>query len=115
MIEVKLIKTNNFFKGIIIKDHANKDVIGKDLVCCAVSTLSITLANYLTETLNYSTEDLNLYLIESEEFPLISINIEDKSIYEDMNVQNGFKYLERGIISLIEDNSDYIDLIYREV
>ncbi len=115
MIEIKLIKEDNFFKGLMVRNHANTDEFGKDLLCTSISTLSITLVNYLTDVLKIDYSDLNLYMIESKEFPLISINIEDKRIYEDVKVQAGFSYLEIGVESLIDEYKDFIDLIYQEV
>lgn len=115
MIEIKLIKANNYFNGVMIRNHSNMDEIGRDIVCAAVSTLSITLTNYLSEVLNINLKDLNLYMIENEDSPLISIDIRDEGIYKDQKVQSGFLFFEIGIKALIDEYSDYVKLIYREV
>lgn len=115
MIEVKLIKDNNLYKSVFINGHANMDEKGKDLVCAAVTSLSMTLINYFLEFVAIKEEDLNLYIIENEEASLISLDIQDKNLYSLDKVQNGFSFFEIGIKSLMQDHSKYVELIYREV
>ena len=45
MIKIKLLKTGDDFKKIIIKGHAMFDDFGKDIVCAAVSSTVITSVN----------------------------------------------------------------------
>lgn len=115
MIEVTLIKDKDSFKSLFMTGHANMSKRGEDIVCASASTLAFTLVNYLIEVTEISLEDLNFHGIENEESPIFSINIEDSVIYNNSSVQSGFQFFEIGILSLIEEYSDYIKLIYREV
>ncbi len=47
MISVKLTldKKDDFIKEVVVSGHARSDEHGKDLVCCSVSTLGISLIN----------------------------------------------------------------------
>ena len=47
MIKVTLIKKDNVITNINIIGHAGYDVSGKDIVCAAVSSISITTINAL--------------------------------------------------------------------
>lgn len=55
MIEVSILKEESFdserFLGFLMKGHADSDVRGKDLVCCAASTLATDSINALTGVL----------------------------------------------------------------
>ena len=44
MIKI-IIKRNDSIEGITIKGHANYDEYGKDIVCAAVSSISLTTCN----------------------------------------------------------------------
>ena len=56
MIEVRILKEKSNdserLAGFIMKGHADSDVRGKDLVCCAASTLATDSVNALTGVLN---------------------------------------------------------------
>lgn len=115
MIEVKLIKENGYFKSMLITGHAGFADTGYDIVCASVTTLAMGLSNYLLEVEKINMEDLNFYAIENEESSLLSLDLRDKNLYEREGVQAGFKFFEISILSLIQDYSDYVELIYREV
>lgn len=115
MLNVKLIKRDELFSGLLISGHANMAKFGEDIVCASVSTLGFTLANYLIEALAISDKDLNLCAIENEEASLLNIIIEDRVIYDNQLVQCGFKFFEIGIVSLLDDYSEYVELVYQEV
>lgn len=115
MIEVRLIKDNEKFKSVLITGHAGYANPGYDLVCASMSSLAMGLSNYLIEVEKIAIDDLNFYAIENEEASLLSINIEDPSIYNRPGVQSGFKFFEISILSLIQDYKDYLKLVYREV
>lgn len=55
MIEVRIFKEfrkdYDRLSGFSMKGHANSDIRGKDLVCCAASTLAINTINAITEVL----------------------------------------------------------------
>lgn len=115
MIEVKIIKENNFIKSVLINGHANFAKYGEDIVCASVTCLAMSLVNYFNEYLKINIEDMNFYAIENEESSLFSIDIREEDIYKLNEVQDGFKFFEIGIIFLVQDYSNYLELIYREV
>ena len=45
MIQVKIIKKDNFYKQIDIIGHANYDLYGKDIVCASISSIITTTVN----------------------------------------------------------------------
>lgn len=115
MLSVKLIQREKFFTGLFVSGHALMAEPGEDIVCASVSTLGFTLANYFLDVLQISKKNLNLHAIENEASSILSINIEDENTFKDQRVQYGFKFFEIGIISLLEDYSEYLELIYQEV
>ena len=52
MIKVKLLKNDSNLNEIIIKGHAMYDDFGKDIVCAAVSALSISTVNGLEQVVH---------------------------------------------------------------
>lgn len=115
MIEVTLVKEKDNFKSLFMTGHSNMSKHGEDIVCASASILAFTLVNFLIEVTGISLEDLNFHGIENEENPIFSINIEKNEIYNNSSVQSAFQFFEIGILSLTEEYSDYIKLIYREV
>ncbi len=49
MIKVKILKKNNSISKITINGHADYDLVGKDIVCSAVSSIVITTINGIIE------------------------------------------------------------------
>lgn len=45
MLNIKYNKINNIIENISLKGHAQYDVIGKDIVCAAASSIYITTIN----------------------------------------------------------------------
>lgn len=115
MLEVKIFRKNSVYTGLIISGHAFMAEPGEDIVCASVSTLGFTLANYFLEALGLSEENLNFHAIENEESSILSINIENENIYNNQRVQDGFNFFEIGMRSLIDEYSEYLELIYQEV
>lgn len=115
MINVKIIKKEDFIKSIFIDGHANMAQYGYDIVCAGVSTLAYSLINYFEEVLEIEKSELNFVAIENEESSIFSINVENECIYKDERVNLGFKFFEIGIKSLVNSYGKYIELKYREV
>lgn len=115
MLEVKIFRKDSVFTGLLISGHAFMAKPGEDIVCASVSTLGFTLTNYFLEVLNISQENLNFHAIENEESSILSINIESENIYKNQRVQDGFNFFEIGLRSLIDEYSEYLELIYQEV
>lgn len=60
MIKVLTEKENNRIKRVLIKGHANYDKYGQDIVCAAVSAMTITTVNAiasLEETIKYTSKE----------------------------------------------------------
>jgi len=115
MLEIKLFNRKKLFTGVLITGHADFCEPGYDIVCAGVSTLSMSLVNFLNTTLEISIDDLNYFSIENEESSVFSNNVENPEIYNNNEFQIGFKFFDIGIKSLLQDYSDYIKLIYQEV
>lgn len=49
MITITEIKRHNHLVGFDVSGHAQYDLYGKDIVCCAISTLAINAVNTLQE------------------------------------------------------------------
>jgi uncharacterized protein YsxB (DUF464 family) len=66
MIKVTVRKHNNNINELVIKGHADYDVLGKDIVCAAVSSIAITTVNNIIalEDSIYCDEDSGLLNIK---------------------------------------------------
>jgi uncharacterized protein YsxB (DUF464 family) len=73
MIKVNVLKKDNIVDKIIIKGHANYDIIGKDIVCSAASSIVITTINGIL-----SIDESLISYIESKD--LLTINILKKDL-----------------------------------
>ncbi|MBZ2175354.1 ribosomal-processing cysteine protease Prp [Schnuerera sp. xch1] len=115
MIEVTIFKDNKgYIQKYNVSGHADYDVIGKDIVCAAVSMLAQTTLNSLIEVCKL-TQDQVSYFIEDENGVLeviiskkISMEVRDK-------VEIVLKTFEVGIKSIISNYSEYVTLKYKEV
>ncbi|MCI5840169.1 MAG: ribosomal-processing cysteine protease Prp [Peptoniphilaceae bacterium] len=105
MISVELLKEKDDFKGFKIKGHANSNIYGKDIVCAAVSILSVTCVN----TLDYYNEKFK-FNDNGKIMELLILN-------PNKNTQVILKNFEIGILSLLENKeySKYIVLNTMEV
>ena len=59
MIRVNVKYNNNKVYELVIKGHAGYDIAGKDIVCAAVSSIAIAVANdiiALDESIDYETD-----------------------------------------------------------
>jgi len=72
MINISINIKSDFIKTIKLSGHAGSDEKGKDLVCCSISTLTISLINGLSEVV-----DADIKAEVSEGYTLIEINEEN--------------------------------------
>lgn len=67
MIKVSIKKENGIINGITIKGHSDYEELGKDIVCAAVSSISITTVNALIsideDCIDYTNDDGFLKII----------------------------------------------------
>ena len=103
MIDVTLLIKNEKRLGFAIKDHANFDQHGYDIVCAAVSILSYTAVN----TLDYCEIDFDFFDDENEmKVSLKNSNEKSEIILNDFEI---------GIKTLLTNYNEYVNLNYREV
>ncbi|HEY4544117.1 MAG TPA: ribosomal-processing cysteine protease Prp [Tissierellaceae bacterium] len=112
MIEVVLKTRDKNLLGFEVSGHAQYDQSGKDIVCSAVSVLTINSINTLEEVLNLKNE-----IKYSEKENLITLDINTKSLdelklHDTQVVLRGF---ELGITSILREYQEFVELYYREV
>ena len=90
MINIKIIKENNFVSKVTIKGHSGYSENGRDIVCASISSIAITTVNAIIR--------INSEIITFEEndgFLVIEIKKEDRVINILMNnMIDLFKELE---------------------
>lgn len=87
MIKVKLTKSDNIVKKIIIKGHADSADYGKDIVCASVSSAVITTVNILlsvdSECITYDdTNGLIINIIKDNDLTNKIINVLINNLYK---------------------------------
>ena len=111
MIQVIIKEKGKDIDGFEVLGHADSAERGKDIVCAAVSVLTINTINTLTElvkvdkNINFEILEEGTYLDLDEDFP---------EEYRD-HTQLVLRSFELGIKSILSGNQDYIQLYYREV
>lgn len=118
MIEILLKTRDKKIIGFESSGHANYAAAGEDIICAAVSALTINSINTLEEVLKLG--DKIRYTFDENEITLdINPEILDEARLHDTQVV--LRSYELGIISIIKeyehskDFEDFISLYYREV
>lgn len=76
MIKIEYIENDNFIEYIKIHGHANYDDYGKDIICSAVSAISIGALNALKNIENYTiTQSKGLIILKEKNEPLHDDNV----------------------------------------
>ena len=103
MINISIDIKSDFIEKIKLSGHADSNEKGKDLICCSISTLTISLINALTEIAN-----ANIKAEVSEGFTLIEINEQEKNkrLKSDI-LTKSFMLSVKGIE---EENPEFIKL-----
>ena len=94
MITIAYTRDNNSSRSLRIVGHALSDVVGKDLVCCAVSTLVQTLVMYLES----EKVEVNGYMKEGDVY--ITVN--------DVRAIPYFNLITFGLEQLADQFNNYI-------
>lgn len=112
MIEVILKTRDNKLLGFEVSGHAEFEDTGKDIVCSAVSMLTINSINTLEEVLKLKNE-----IKYSDEENLITLDINTKTLDESKlhDTQVVLRGFELGITSILREYQDFVELYYREV
>lgn len=109
MINILLISKNNNFIKLKVFGHSGYDVLGRDIVCAAVSSIVqsviIGLKNVICKDFDYVIDDKNAY---------VSINISNYSIENISKAQILFNTFKYTMDSLILDYEKYIKMKIEE-
>ena len=99
MIKINVNKKDGKLISISVKGHANSDVIGKDLVCAAVSAVTFGGLNAIKEpnklNIKVSDGDVNVTILEG-------LNDHDYDVFDVMVTQ--YKTIEK-------KNKQYINIV----
>ncbi|MDO5754731.1 MAG: ribosomal-processing cysteine protease Prp [Tissierellia bacterium] len=106
MIDVEIKKTNTVIREMIIHNHAEFDIYGRDIVCAAVSALTLNTINTITHLLKYP---LNYDMDEEQAV----IQIHHDGISKDVNLI--LASLELGLQNIREVYPNHIGIHYKEV
>jgi len=109
MISVTIHKTNDLYDGFVVSGHSDYDEIGTDIVCAAVSILSYTALNSMSEVAGIQETDIIYDVNEDTGF----LKIKTKKNNEKTDVI--YRNFLVGIKLLLEDYNNYITLNYEEV
>lgn len=110
MLDIEIYKKKDKYLGLKMSGHAESGPYGQDIACAGASVLAISLLNYLLDI----KEDL-IYTMDSGDDALIQIDLDDNDLFESTKAQNGFRYLDLGLISIAQSYKDNIRLTYQEV
>lgn len=91
-----------------IKGHADSVKDGYDLVCCAVSSISITIANGITEIAKVNS---SIHMDDG----FLSLSLENNSLEHRKKCQMLMKTMVLGLKSIEKSHGEYINVIVEEV
>lgn len=113
MIKVFLCKEQDIFVGTQVTGHANFAEHGQDIVCAAVSVLTINTENTLNGILKLKEDQLKV--IQEDNLIAVSINPEKLKEEQLKDTQLIFKSFELGIQNMVRQYPQFIELFYKEV
>lgn len=112
MIEVRLKIKDKTIKGFEVSGHAFHGEPGHDIVCSAVSMLTINTINS-HECILELEKEISIKEFEDTLFFEIDINkLENDKLHDTQILMKSF---ELGIKSIVKEYQDYITLYYKEV
>ncbi|MGT2775188.1 ribosomal-processing cysteine protease Prp [Streptococcus hyovaginalis] len=106
MIQATFIRTNRQLLSVELTGHAGSGEFGYDIVCAAVSTLSINLVNSL-EALTNCTPDVTIDEIDGG---YMKIALSDLADRENEKVQLLFESFLLGMTNLAENSSEFVSI-----
>ncbi len=107
MIKVTFYKRDRSYIGFSVVGHAGYDKIGKDIICAAVSALTINTINSIDEL----TDDK--YVVESKDSGALRMKFTGKSSKEGQLL---IRALRVGLVKLYEEyGNEYLQLYFKEV
>jgi uncharacterized protein YsxB (DUF464 family) len=108
MIKALFKKVSGNLVSFNIEGHAEFDEYNRDIVCSAVSAISYTIVNGITEVVNVSAE---CHVKDG----YANLSIEDQSEEDIEKCQVLMKTMLLGLISMEENYGDYIKVKVKEV
>lgn len=112
MTEIYIFKKKDLYYGFEMKGHANFSE-DNDILCAALSVLSINIPNSIEKICGLSCEDMNLKI--GDGYLKLMLNFEKMDDSKIRDVQTIIKTFEVGIISLKKEYNKYIEIYYKEV
>ena len=104
MITVTIIKNSDTYRGFKVEGHAGYAEEGSDIVCSAVSALSINCVNsieqFTDDSISYGFDD-----------GLIDFSFDETVSKESELLMNSFVL---GIQFILEENEEYLKLVFKE-
>lgn len=104
MIQATFIRTNQRLFSVELTGHAGSGEFGYDIVCAAVSTLSINLINSL-EALTDCAVDVTIDEIDGGYMKIVLSDLAD---LENEKVQLLFESFLLGMTNLTENSSEFV-------
>lgn len=112
MIKVILKTKDKNIVGFQVSGHAGYAEYGKDIVCSAVSVLSINAINTLEEILKLK-EEIKYYLEDNFiDLDLVTDKLDDKKMHDTQLTLRSF---EMGITSVLKEYQESVEIYYKEV
>lgn len=110
MIRVKIFRNKDSIRGFEVKGHAEYAAYGQDIVCAAISVLSITTLNSLIEICGIDKERLD-YRID-EETGFVDLHL-PRNLSEEIfnNSQIVLRAFELGVKSIEESYPNNVTLM----
>lgn len=110
MIEIDINKNQNKIKHVQVKGHAGYGDYGTDIVCSAISSITITIINGLTDICFIKDLEINV------EDGFVSLKVPENLNARDSEILDLFlNTLELGYKDIEEGYPDYIKINYTEV
>lgn len=103
MIKVRVQKSENLIRQIVVKGHAGSDEYGHDLVCAIVSGIMVGLCNALDQL-----TDVNDMIVDEG---YVEINVAHPNEKTDLILETGLIQLK----TAEEVNQDYLQIKVTEV
>lgn len=108
MIRATIDHHDNYISGFTIKGHADAGEYGQDIVCAAVSVLSISTINGLQEVAGLDVD------VESDEenggFLSLSIPIDKKESIQQIKSDAILQTFENGMLDIATNYSNFIQI-----
>lgn len=92
MIKINIKKENDLISNIEIKGHSGYDVMGRDIVCASVSTMTITTVNaiirYDEESISYNQDEGYVNIVILKHSSVVDMLLENLiSLFKELEMQ----------------------------